>query len=113
MHELSLAESLIGLIEDEARRNPFSKVRKLWLEIGALSGVEPEALRFGFEVVARETCAEGAELCFLALPGEAWCFDCERGVEIAAYHDGCPHCGGYRLQVTGGNQFKLKELEVS
>ncbi len=113
MHELSLAESLIEIIEDEAQRGGFTRVRKVWLEIGALAGVEPEALRFGFEVVAHSTCAEGAELEMLTPPGEAWCFECERQVEIAAYHDGCPHCASHRLQVTGGNQFKLKELEVT
>lgn len=112
MHELSLAESLIDLIEDEARRSGFTRVRTVRLEIGTLAGVEPDALRFGFEVAAQNTCAEGAQLDILAPPGEAWCFQCERTVEIAAYHDGCPHCASHRLQVTQGTQFQLKELEV-
>jgi hydrogenase nickel incorporation protein HypA/HybF len=113
MHELSLAQSLIELIEEEAVRGNFTRARKVWLEIGALAGVEPEALRFGFEVAARTTCAEGAELEIVTPPGTAWCFQCNRTVEIAAYHDGCPYCEGYRLQVTGGTQFKLRELEVA
>lgn len=113
MHELSLAESLIDLIEDEAKRGGFTHVRKLWLEVGALAGVELDALRFGFEVAAQSTCAEGAELEIATPPGEAWCFDCGKPVVIAAYHEGCPDCAGHRLQVTGGTQFKLKELEVT
>lgn len=112
MHELSLAESLVELVEDEALKQGFGRVRKIRLEVGALSGVEPEALRFGFEVAAQRTCAEGAELEILRPPGEAWCFACERTVTIAEYYDGCSHCGGHRLQVTGGRQFQLKELEV-
>ena len=113
MHELSLAESLIGLIEDEARSSGFNQVLKVWLEIGALSGVEPEALRVGFEFAAHSTLAQGAELEISTPPGEAWCLECQRPILIAAYHDGCPHCSGYRLRVTGGDQFKLKELEVA
>lgn len=112
MHELSLAESLIESIEDEARKQGFAKVRRIWLEAGALSGVDPEALRFGFEVAAQHTCAEGAALEIHRPPGEAWCFACNRNVNIAEYYDGCPHCGGHQLQVTGGQQFQLKELEV-
>ncbi|SMF93439.1 hydrogenase nickel incorporation protein HypA/HybF [Methylomagnum ishizawai] len=112
MHELSLAQSLIELMEDEARRGGFTRVRKAWLEIGALAGVEETALRFGFEAAALATCAEGAELEILTPPGEAWCFDCGRTVVLQALPDGCPHCAGHRLQVTGGTQFKLKELEV-
>jgi hydrogenase nickel incorporation protein HypA/HybF len=113
MHELSLAASLIELIEDEARRSGFARVSKVWLEIGALAGVEPEALRLGFEALAPSTCAQGAELEILTPPGLALCLDCQLDIEIAAYHEGCPQCGGHRLQVTGGTQFLLKELEVS
>jgi hydrogenase nickel incorporation protein HypA/HybF len=112
MHELSLAESLIELIEDESRKQGFSKVRKVWLEAGALSGVDPEALRFGFEVATQGSCAAGAVLEILRPPGEAWCFNCNLTVTVAEYYDGCPHCSGYQLQVTGGQQFQLKELEV-
>jgi hydrogenase nickel incorporation protein HypA/HybF len=112
MHELSLAQSLIELIEEESERQNFRRVRKIWLEVGALAGVEPEALRFGFEVATEATCAEGAELHISTPPGLAWCFDCERTAEIRAYYDGCPNCGGHRLQVTGGDQLKLNQLEV-
>jgi hydrogenase nickel incorporation protein HypA/HybF len=112
MHELSLAQSLIELIEEESQRQAFMRVRKIWLEVGALAGVEPEALRFGLEVATQKTCAEGAELDMSILPGSAWCFDCEKTIEIQALYDGCPHCNSHRLQVTGGDQMKLKQLEV-
>lgn len=112
MHELSLAESLIETIEDEARKQGFRRVRRVWLEVGALSGVDPEALRFGFEVATQHSCAAGAGLEILTAPGRAWCFACNRAVEIAEYYDGCPRCQGHQLQVTGGRQFQLKELEV-
>lgn len=112
MHELSLAESLLETIEDEAQKQGFRRVRRVWLEVGALSGVDPEALRFGFEVATQHSCAAGASLEILSSPGQAWCFACNRPVEIAEYYDGCPHCQGHQLQVTGGRQFQLKELEV-
>ena len=62
MHELSLAGSAVELIEATARREGFSRVRVVWMEIGALSCVEPDALRLAFEAAARGSCAEHARL---------------------------------------------------
>lgn len=112
MHELSLAESLIGVIEEEARKQGFTRVRRVHLDVGALAGVEIDSLRFGFDIATRGTLAEGAELLINALPGEAWCFTCDRGVVISELYQGCPHCQSHSLQIIGGRQFQLKELEV-
>lgn len=112
MHELSLATSLVELIEEESVHQNFRRVRKVRLEIGALAEVEPEALRFGFEVATASTCAAGALLEILTPPGEAWCLECGQSVVIVQYYDGCPQCQSHRLQVTGGRQFRLTELEV-
>ena len=62
MHEMSLCESMLQLMEEQAKSQSFSRVKSVWLEIGQLSGVEIDALRFGFEVVMRNSLAEGAEL---------------------------------------------------
>ena len=61
MHEMSLTESIVELIE-EGRKQGFSRVRVVRLEIGALAQVEPEAMRFCFDAVTRGTLAEGARL---------------------------------------------------
>ncbi|HBO94385.1 MAG TPA: hydrogenase maturation nickel metallochaperone HypA, partial [Gammaproteobacteria bacterium] len=41
MHEMSLCESVLQIVEEEAARQRFSKVKWLQLEIGTLAGVEP------------------------------------------------------------------------
>ncbi len=112
MHEMSLCEGVVQILEEEARRQGFQRVKTVWLEIGRLSGVEVEAMRFCFDVVVRGTLAEGARLEILEIPGEGWCLDCGRTVEVQQRFDPCPACGGYRLQVTGGEQMRVKELEV-
>ena len=112
MHEMSLAEGIIQLIEDAARDQGFAHVRAVWLEIGRLSSVEPEALRFSFDVVTRGSLAEGARLEIIDVPGTAWCLACSRNVELPALHEACPRCGGYQVQVTGGTEMRVKELEV-
>ena len=73
MHEMALTQSLVELIEDEGRKQGFSRVRVVRLEIGALGSVEPEAMRFCFEAVARGAIVEGARLDIDVVPGEGWC----------------------------------------
>ena len=112
MHEMSLCEGVLQLLEENARSQGYDRVLGVWLEIGALSGVEIEAMRFCFDAVVRDTLADGARLHIVAQPGEAWCMNCARTVTVTQRFDACPDCGGYQLQVTGGDQMRVKELEV-
>ena len=112
MHEMSLAEGMLQLIEDAARAQSFTKVSVVRLEIGQLSGVEPEAMRFCFDAVIRGTLAEGALLKVIEVAGEGLCFNCHQTVPLAARYDPCPACGGYPVQATGGTEMRVKELEV-
>lgn len=112
MHEMSLAESVLQLIEDSAKTNGFTRVRTVWLEIGQLAGVEAEAMRFCFDAVTRGSIAEGAALEIIAAPGSGRCADCGRTVAVAARYEPCPACGGYAVQVAGGAEMRVRELDV-
>lgn len=112
MHEMALCEGIIGIVEEEARKRSFSKVNVVCLEIGALSHVAPEAMKFCFEAVAAQTIARGARLEIVETPGIAWCMACSASVEIKQRYEPCPCCGGYQLQVTGGEEMRVRELEV-
>lgn len=112
MHEMSLAEGIVQLVEDTVRAEGCARVRTVWLEIGQLAAVEQEALRFCFDAVTRDSVAEGARLEIIETPGQGWCMQCERAVAVSAMYDPCPHCGSYQIQVTGGNEMRVKELEV-
>jgi len=112
MHEMSLCEGVIQVLEESARQQGFSRVKTVWLEIGALAGVEPEAMRFSFDVIKRGTLAEAARLEIIETPGQAWCLPCAKVIAIQQRFDACPDCGSYQLQVTGGEELRVKELEV-
>jgi hydrogenase nickel incorporation protein HypA/HybF len=113
MHEMSLAEGVLQLIEDAAREQEFAKVTAVWLEIGQLSGVEVEAMKFCFDAVTRDSIAAGARLEIIALAGTGWCMECSQTVPMAEVFGECPRCGGHRMQVTGGTEMRVKELEVA
>ncbi|QIG97785.1 MULTISPECIES: hydrogenase maturation nickel metallochaperone HypA [Bradyrhizobium] len=113
MHEMALCLGIIEIVEEEARRRSISQVRSICLEIGALSHVAPEAIKFCFTAVATRTVADGAVLKIIEVPGMAWCMACSKSVEIALRAECCPYCGSYQLQITAGEQMRVKELEVN
>ncbi|KAF0162779.1 MAG: hydrogenase nickel incorporation protein HypA/HybF [Rhodocyclaceae bacterium] len=113
MHEMSLAEGILQLVEDAARQQEFSRVTAVWLEIGQLSGVEVEAMKFCFDAVTRDSIADGARLEIISLPGTGWCMVCSKTVPMTEVFGECPQCGSHQMQVTGGTEMRVKELEVA
>lgn len=113
MHEMSIAESILGIIEDSARREGFRSVRAVRVEIGELAGVEIEALRFCFEASTRDGLAAGARLDVVRTPGSAWCGGCGNSVPVHSRLDPCPRCGQFGLQIRGGTDMRVSDLEVS
>ena len=112
MHEMSLAEGVLQIIEDSAKTQNFSRVKTVWLEIGQLAGVEAEAMKFCFDAVTRDSIAQDAKLEIVEKPGQAWCLHCAETVQVRALYDACPKCGSHQVQVTGGNEMRVKELDV-
>ncbi|WCE29597.1 hydrogenase maturation nickel metallochaperone HypA [Vibrio sp. SCSIO 43137] len=112
MHEMSLCESLVQVIEEQAKAQNYSKVKTVYLDIGAFSGIEVDSMMFCFEVVCRGTLADSAKLVINQLAGKAWCFDCSKEVSISDRLDPCPECNSLSIQAKGGEEMQIKELEV-
>lgn len=112
MHEMSLAESMREIVEETARANGATAVSLVRLRIGCLAPVERDALRFCFDVVTKGSLAEGAILEIESVDGTAWCWDCSQSVALAGLGEACPVCAGYRLEVTGGTEMRVHEIEL-
>ncbi len=112
MHEMSLTESIVEIAVETAKREGASRVRRVFVDIGALSCVEPEALLFCFSAVSAGTIAEGAALEITRIPGAGWCIDCGKTVPLAERYGPCPECGGFRVRMTAGDEMRVKEIEV-
>ena len=112
MHEMTLAESVLQIIEDTALEQGFTRVRAVRLEIGQLACVEPESLRFAFDVVTRGSIAEQARLEIVETAGQGQGGKCAQNFPLAALYEACPECGSYDVKVTGGDGMRVKELEV-
>lgn len=112
MHELSLAESVIEIIEKAAILQRFEKVCVVWLEVGSMAGVDQDAMRFCFDAVTRDTLAEGARLEIVEVPGTGTCKDCGSIHPVTDLLADCPKCGSVNVQVDGGSGLRVKELDV-
>lgn len=113
MHEMSLAANVLQIIEESARSQNFRRVRCVVLEIGKLSAVEPDAMRFCFDAAMAGSIADGARLEIVETEGRGWCAKCASDVPLAALYEPCVHCGGYQVSVTGGDLMRVRELEVA
>lgn len=112
MHEMSLAEGVLQLVEETAQRENAQRVKLVVLEIGRLSTVEPEALRFCFEAVTHGSIAQDASLEILDVPGAGWCMPCGETVPMTEAYSACPKCGSYQVQPTDGTEMRVKEIEI-
>jgi hydrogenase nickel incorporation protein HypA/HybF len=112
MHELSLADGIVRLVQAAAQRERFASVATLRLEAGALAGVEVQALRFALDAIVPGTCLEGAQIQIERPPGLAWCDACAAEVEIESRADPCPRCGGTPIKITGGSSLRVLDLLV-
>lgn len=109
MHELSIAQGVVDICQQHAEGR---RVLAVTIEIGALSGVVPEALEFCFDAATRGTLLEGARLDIDRIAATGYCRRCDRTHPINAYFDPCPVCGASTLEPRSGEELRVKDLEV-
>jgi hydrogenase nickel incorporation protein HypA/HybF len=107
MHELSIAMAVVDVCSRHAAGTRILRVR---VEVGQLAAVLPDSLRFCFEVCAKGTVAEGAELDILEIPGRALCEVCGETCMLSTPFGRC-NCGG-RLRVVAGEELRVKDIDI-
>lgn len=113
MHEVGLMLSALELAAAEARRQGASRIHRLTLRVGALAGVEPDALAFAFDVASAGTPAEGATFAVEGVPVVCYCSGCQSEFRPADAVFRCPACGELSADVRRGRELELASLEVS
>lgn len=108
MHELAITESVVEAV---AERVAGARVGRVVMEVGKLCAVVPDALRFCFDLCAQGTPLEGASLEIVEVPGRATCATCHTEFDIDHMLGLCP-CGSGDLSFSGGDQLRIREVEV-
>lgn len=114
MHEVGIIESALAVIRREAANHRATHVERVVMRIGAISGVEPEALRFAFAAVTPGSVAAGAELDLQLVPARAHCRDCGEDFVIdRGFIFQCPRCQALSGDVRSGRELELVRLEFT
>jgi hydrogenase nickel incorporation protein HypA/HybF len=106
MHELSITRNIVAIVCERANG---AKVTQVTLEVGKLSAVIPDAIRFCFDVVAQGTVLEGARLEVIEVPGRGRCRVCGLDVELRQWVERCA-CGSSDLDRLTGEELTIKQM---
>jgi len=111
MHELALSQSIVDLVVECAWNQDVHAVTRVVVEVGIAAGVEPDALRFCFDIVAADTVAQGAELAIETIGLQAQCRNCACKFEPARLVSSCPRCGSYAAHLLRGRELRVRSFD--
>jgi hydrogenase nickel incorporation protein HypA/HybF len=112
MHELPVTESILNISLKYARDAQAEKITDLYLVMGQLSSLVDESVQFYWDIIAKDTLAEGAKLHFRRIPAELQCMVCFEKYQPTDNVLACPNCGSAGAKVIAGEEFYLEAIDV-
>ena len=112
MHELSVCQALLAQVTEIAMDRGASAVARINVEVGPLSGIEPALLASAFEVARAGSCAANATLSITTTVVTISCLTCGAESQTQPNRLLCGACGGYRTRVVGGDELRLRRVEM-
>ena len=112
MHELGIATNIVEIVEHEIKTHAYGRISIVAIRIGKMTDVDHEALRFGFEVITKDTALSGVRLEIEAVPIRVRCDDCSAESEVEQYQFVCSKCGSRKVQLVQGTELDIAYLEV-
>jgi len=112
MHELGVTENIVNIALSKARDAQASKVIKINLVVGELSGFVPDCIQFYFDSLSKDTMAQGAVLHFESVPAELRCRDCSTIFRPQDSLWSCPKCKGRSIEISKGRELYIESMEV-
>jgi len=111
MHEFSIVQDLLHMCEKNAQENNATKITKVEVKIGKLSGVEPHLLQTAFDTFKEKTICDGAEFCIHHQDLVVRCTECGKESTLEKNTFACPKCEG-SVEVLDGEDMFLMRLEM-
>lgn len=112
MHEMAIAEGVLDIALDYAKKENASHIAEIGLKIGEMSGVVTDSLLFSFDMIAKGTMAEGAKITVHSVPLVGRCTKCGKEFPIEHYDFWCPECENGVLETISGREMQVEYLEV-
>lgn len=112
MHELGIATSILETVEQEAKKRPGAEIKAVGLKIGEVSGVDVDALTFGWEAITKDTEWESLKLEIEQLPLRNRCRLCGTEFVVKDYEIACPSCGRTETENISGDELNIAYMEI-
>ena len=112
MHELGIASTILDRAQAASESNGGGRVIKIGLRIGALSGVEPDALSFAIEALAKGTPCEGVVLDVERPKRRLRCSTCAAEFEPEGFFVTCPVCRRDASECIAGSELDVTYIEL-
>lgn len=112
MHEMSIALNIIDLIKEEVKKNYASVVKEFEVEVGSVSGVEIEALKFALEIAVKDTFMEKTKQTITPVAATALCLECNKDFSLSWFYEPCPFCNAINIKIIKGKELKIKSITV-
>jgi len=113
MHELSIAQSIIEIIEQHVSPDEQPAVREVKIRVGALAGVIPDSLEFCYSAITANTSLQHSHLFIENVPLMIQCKACGRMFESGLGIVQCPTCEGYETEMISGTELHVVEIEMT
>lgn len=112
MHELTITESLLEIALRHANNANARRITDLYLVIGDLSSVVDDSVQFYWDIIAKDTLAEGANLHFQRKATEILCLDCGETYQPSNNVMACPKCRSIHIKILAGEEFFLESINI-
>ncbi len=109
MHELSVVQSMMKIIEKHAKNKEVAKVA---VKIGKMSGIEPYFLKESFDFFKENTVCKNAELEIIECEIKIKCKSCGAENEIKDFDFSCPVCGSLKTEIISGEEMHIEYIEI-
>lgn len=112
MHELSIAQSILDIAEKAAPQDKNAVITSVSLQVGELSGVEIDALKFALSIIKKDTLLDKADLKIDVVRGEAECRQCHTVFAVPSFGTCCPQCSSYSMNILKGRELRVLNIVV-
>lgn len=112
VHEMAIAQNILDIAVAAAQRGGAKRIGKINVVAGELRGIVPTQLTFCFGIAAQDTIASDAYLSFETVPVTAKCTSCDEAFTVEDFFYTCPRCESTDVEVTGGTELRVRDIEV-
>ena len=109
---MAIAQGILDIALNAAKQNEAQKVFSIKIQVGQMTRIDSESLKFCFGTLSAGSPAEEAILEIVSVPLVARCIDCGVQFNVEQYCFVCPACQSSGVQILSGRELKVEHLEV-